>query len=86
MVYKGYEIRRVKTKFVKNDTPIEVDAWGIYANGDFKGSALTEAEARDSIDRMSEGVLYRPRERGHVIQTIDYNTHGNIERVRISRG
>ena len=61
MDYKGYEIRRVKTKFVKNETPIEVEAWGIYANGDFKGSALTKDEALACIDRLAAGELYTGR-------------------------
>lgn len=86
MTYKGYEIRRVKTKFVKHDVPIEVEAWGIYANGDFKGSALTKEEATDCIDRLTAGELYRPREPRAKIQVTEYNTHGHVAHTKICGG
>ena len=74
------------TRFEKNGEPIEVETWGIYANGDFKGSALTVEEARDCIDQMASGTLYRPRTPRHMIQVTEYNTHGNTQRDRTYRG
>ena len=77
MNYKGYEIRRgVKTKFSKNGEAIEVEAYGIYANGDYKGAVRTLDQARDYIDTMAKGTLYRPRERTHVIQVTNYDERG----------
>lgn len=61
MTYKGYEIRNdAKTKFHKNGEVIEVEAWGIYRNGDFRGSAKTIDAAKDFIDEITRGTLYRP--------------------------
>lgn len=61
MNYKGYEMRHdTKTKFHKNGEVIEVNAWGIYRNGDFRGSAKTIDAAKDFIDEITRGTLYRP--------------------------
>ena len=87
MNYKGYEIRRnVKTKFFKDGEVLEVDAWGIYANGDFKGSALTKDEALACIDSMSAGELYRPREPRNKIQVTEYNARGGVAHTKICGG
>ena len=86
MSYKGYELRRVKTKFVKNNTPIEVEAWGIYANGDFKGSAMTKDEALACIDSLAAGDLYRPREPRSKIQVTEYDGRGNVAHTKICGG
>ena len=86
MTYKGYELRKgVKTKFVKGSEILEVDAWGIYANGDFKGSVRTREQAIDYIDQISRNTLHKPRDRTHVIQRTDYNTHGNIDKTIVYR-
>ena len=61
MNYKGYELRNdAKTIFHKDGQNIEVQAWGIYANGDFRGSAKTIDAAKDFIDEITRGTLYRP--------------------------
>ena len=87
MNYKGYEIRRnVKTKFFKDGEVLEVDAWGIYANGDFKGSVKTLDQAKAYIDQISQGSLHRPRDRTHVIQKTEYDGRGNVITTKIYRG
>ena len=61
MVYKGYELRNdAKTIFHKNGETIEVEAWGIYRNGDYRGSAKTLDAAKAHIDGITQGSLYRP--------------------------
>lgn len=61
MNYKGYELRQgVKTILTKGDETVEVEAWGIYRNGDFRGSAKTIDAAKDFIDEITRGTLYRP--------------------------
>ena len=79
MNYKGYEIRRVKTKLFKNGEVIEIEAWGIYANGDFKGSVKTPEQARDYIDGLMRGTLYRPKETTHIVQRTDYHEFGKVK-------
>lgn len=86
MNYKGYEIRKgIKTKFFKNGEVLEVEAWGIYANGDFKGSVKTREQAMAYIDHLAEGVLHRPKDRTHVIQKTEYDGRGQIMRTRMYR-
>lgn len=61
MNYKGYELRQgVKTILTKGDKTVEIEAWGIYRNGDFRGSAKTIDAAKDFIDEITRGTLYRP--------------------------
>lgn len=82
MTYKGYEIRNdAKTKFHKNGEVIEVEAWGIYRNGDYRGSVKTPNDAKDYIDGLTQGELTRPKEVTRVIQRTDYNTHGRIDKT-----
>ena len=84
--YKGYELRRTVTKFEKSGEQLSVETCGIYRNGDFKGSAITEAEARACIDQLTAGTLYRPRERGHEGQVTEYDARGNIAKTKKYRG
>ncbi|MCR4622646.1 MAG: hypothetical protein K5663_11255 [Clostridiales bacterium] len=61
MIYKGYELRNdAKTIFHKNGEVIEVEAWGIYRNGDYRGLAKTLDAAKAHIDGITQGSLYRP--------------------------
>lgn len=81
MTYKGYELRNdAKTIFHKGGETIVVEAWGIYRNGDFRGSAKTIDAAKQYIDGITQ-ELHRPKDVTRVIQRTDYNTHGNPERT-----
>ena len=86
MNYKGYELRNdAVTKFYKDGEVIEVKAWGIYRNGDYRGSAKTLDAAKQHIDGLTKGTLYRPPDRTHVIQKAEYSTHGTLMRTKIYR-
>lgn len=64
MTYKGYEIRpNIGTTFRKDDTvQIVIPCWGIFRNGDFKGSVKTADAAKAFIDDLTAESLYRPIE------------------------
>ena len=82
MTYKGYEIRHdAKTKFHKDGEVIVLEAWGIYRNGDYRGSAKTLDSAKQYIDGLTVGTLTRPRNVTRVIQRTDYNGFGKVERT-----
>lgn len=82
MTYKGYELRQgVKTILTKGDETVEVEAWGIYRNGDYRGSVKTPNDAKDYIDGLTQGELTRPKNVTRVIQRTDYNTHGRIDKT-----
>lgn len=81
ITYKGYEIRRTPTKFVKGGTVLEVEAWGIYANGDYRGSVKTQQQAMAYIDKLTQGVCTRPPERTRAIQRTDYDDRGHPVRT-----
>lgn len=81
MTYKGYELRNdAKTIFHKDGQNIEVQAWGIYANGDYKGSAKTLDAAKQYIDGIGGGYLHRAKDRT-VIQRTDYDGRGRVIRT-----
>ena len=86
MTYKGYELRNdAKTKFYKDGEVLELVCWGIYANGDFKGSVKTREQAMDYIDHLMQGALHRPKDRTHTIQRIDYDGRGRVVTTRVYR-
>ena len=64
MTYKGYEIRpNISTKFkIEEGAEIVINCWGIFRNGDFKGSVKTVEAAKAFIDDLAVGSLYRPIE------------------------
>lgn len=77
MNYKGYELRQgVKTILTKGDETVEVEAWGIYRNGDFRGSAKTLDAAKQFIDGIPQLELHRDEEQAHYCQRTDYDDHG----------
>lgn len=64
MTYKGYEIRpNISTKFkIEEGEEIEIQCWGIFRNGDFRGSVQTADAAKAFIDDLTAESLYRPIE------------------------
>lgn len=85
MTYKGYEIRRTNTKLCKEGQTIDVEAWGIYANGDFKGSVRTPDQARDYIDGLTQSSMHRTKSAAHEVQVTEYNVTGTWSKSKVYR-
>lgn len=73
MMYRGYLIKPAKAKGMHGPE----SAWEVWVNDKLKGIFQTLKEAKDFVDVMTKGTLYRPA-RHHGLKKTEFDEYKKV--------